>query len=63
LPTPAAATTSSRLTFSTPRIDWLRWAGIADVSAIRFHHPTLLGDYDDARAQAFEAARDLGKRL
>ncbi|MFI6602635.1 FMN-dependent NADH-azoreductase [Nonomuraea sp. NPDC050536] len=40
--------------------DWLRWAGIADVQEIR-HHPTLTGDYDEARKQADASARHIAR--
>jgi FMN-dependent NADH-azoreductase len=36
--------------------DWLQWAGIDDITAIRYH-PTLLGDADAAMAVALEDAR------
>lgn len=36
--------------------DWLRWAGIDDITEIRYH-PTLTGDADTAMATAREAAR------
>jgi FMN-dependent NADH-azoreductase len=36
--------------------DWLRWTGIDDITAIRYH-PTLLGDADAAMAVALDAAR------
>jgi FMN-dependent NADH-azoreductase len=36
--------------------DWLRWTGIDDITAIRYH-PTLLGDADAAMAAALDAAR------
>jgi FMN-dependent NADH-azoreductase len=42
--------------------DWLRWAGISDISEIRFH-PTLSGDYEAAREVAYSDARDLAKRF
>jgi FMN-dependent NADH-azoreductase len=42
--------------------DWLHWTGIEDVSEIRFH-PTLTGDGDQARREALDAAKDLGKRF
>lgn len=40
--------------------DWLRWAGITDVTAIR-HHPTVLGDVEDSRQTAMAAAREAAK--
>ena len=42
--------------------DWLRWTGIDDVTEIRFH-PTLTGDAEQARAEAFTAARDAARRF
>jgi FMN-dependent NADH-azoreductase len=36
--------------------DWLRWTGIDDITAIRYH-PTLLGDAEAAMAAALDAAR------
>jgi FMN-dependent NADH-azoreductase len=47
---------------STYFTDWLHWTGIEDVAEIRFH-PTLRGDYDEHRREAFDAAGDLGKRF
>ena len=47
---------------STFFTDWLHWTGIEDVSEVRFH-PTLTGDRDQARSEALDAARDLGKRF
>ncbi len=47
---------------STYFTDWLHWTGIEDVSEIRFH-PTLTGDWDQARREAILGARDLGKRF
>ncbi|XVV01386.1 FMN-dependent NADH-azoreductase [Actinosynnema sp. CA-248983] len=40
--------------------DWLRWAGITDITAIR-HHPTVLGDVEDSRQTAMAAAREAAK--
>ena len=40
--------------------DWLRWTGIADITAIRFH-PTLIGDAAQAVQDAKAAARDAAK--
>jgi FMN-dependent NADH-azoreductase len=45
---------------STYFTDWLRWAGLTDISEIRFH-PTLTGDYPDERRAADATARDLAK--
>jgi FMN-dependent NADH-azoreductase len=42
--------------------DWLRWAGITDISDIRYH-PTLTGDRDGLRAEAHAAARHTGRRF
>lgn len=42
--------------------DWLRWAGITDISEVRFH-PTLRGDWDSAREVALAEVRDLAKRF
>jgi FMN-dependent NADH-azoreductase len=42
--------------------DWLRWTGLTDISEIRFH-PTLTGDWDQARQQADAAARDIAKSM
>jgi FMN-dependent NADH-azoreductase len=36
--------------------DWLRWAGITDISEIRYH-PTLTGDAADALRSAHDQAR------
>lgn len=41
---------------------WLNWAGIDDVTAIRFH-PTLSGDAATARRIAHEDARDVAKNF
>lgn len=40
--------------------DWLAWAGIADVTEVRYH-PTLLGDLPQARLSAHAAAREAAK--
>lgn len=40
--------------------DWLRWTGLTDISEIRFH-PTLTGDYEEARRTADAQARDIAK--
>lgn len=42
--------------------DWLRWTGLTDVSEIRFH-PTLAGDWDQARQRADAVARDIAKGM
>jgi FMN-dependent NADH-azoreductase len=47
---------------STYFTDWLQWTGVEDVAEVRFH-PTLTGDWEQARREAIEAARDLGKRF
>jgi FMN-dependent NADH-azoreductase len=39
--------------------DWLQWAGIDDVTELRYH-PTLTGDLDAERAKAHAAAREAG---
>jgi FMN-dependent NADH-azoreductase len=41
---------------------WLNWAGIDDVTTIRFH-PTLTGDAAEARRIAHEDARDVAKNF
>ncbi|HEX8053738.1 MAG TPA: NAD(P)H-dependent oxidoreductase [Thermoleophilaceae bacterium] len=41
--------------------DWLRWTGITDITALRFH-PTLTGDADAGRRKVHEAAREAGRR-
>jgi FMN-dependent NADH-azoreductase len=40
--------------------DWLRWTGLTDISEIRFH-PTLTGDWDEARRAADAQAEDIAK--
>ncbi len=47
---------------STFFTSWLNWAGIDDVTAIRFH-PTLTGDAAEARRIAHEDARDVAKNF
>ena len=37
--------------------DWLRWTGIADIVAVRFH-PTLTGDVEAERERALAQARE-----
>jgi FMN-dependent NADH-azoreductase len=47
--------------FQSPYFDdWLHWAGLSDISEIRFH-PTLAGDYDMERRIADTRARDVAK--
>jgi FMN-dependent NADH-azoreductase len=41
--------------------DWLRWTGIDDIAAIRYH-PTLLGDAEAVMAAAQERARAVAVR-
>ena len=43
--------------------DWLRWAGITDVSEIQFRPNLATADADTARRFAHEQARDLAKRF
>jgi FMN-dependent NADH-azoreductase len=43
--------------------DWLRWAGITDVSTIQFRPGLVTADPDTGRRYAHEQARDLGKRF
>ena len=43
--------------------DWLRWAGIAEVSEVRFQPNLVTSDADAARAVAKSAARRLGSSL
>jgi FMN-dependent NADH-azoreductase len=45
---------------STYFSDWLRWAGLTDISEIR-SHPTLTGDREAIRAIAEATARDIAK--
>jgi FMN-dependent NADH-azoreductase len=40
--------------------DWLQWTGLTDISQVRFH-PTLTGDWDEARREADAIARDIAK--
>ena len=42
--------------------DWLRWAGITDITPIRYH-PTLNGSAEEARRRAHGAAREQGRRF
>jgi FMN-dependent NADH-azoreductase len=47
--------------FQSPYVlDWLRWAGVADVAEVEFR-PTFTADADTDRHAAHAAARDLGK--
>ena len=41
--------------------DWLRWAGIADVTGIEFRPDLATADADTGRRAAHAAARDAGK--
>ena len=41
--------------------DWLRWAGIDDVTGIEFRPNLATADADTARRAAHAAARDVGK--
>ncbi|GAA4601423.1 NAD(P)H-dependent oxidoreductase [Actinoallomurus liliacearum] len=41
--------------------DWLRWAGITDIEAVRFRPNLVTADADGARRAALAQARDLGK--
>lgn len=43
--------------------DWLRWAGITDVSEVHFRPNLATADADTARQVAHEQARDLAKRF
>lgn len=43
--------------------DWLRWAGITDVSEIQFRPNLATADAETPRRQAHEQARDLAKRF
>lgn len=43
--------------------DWLRWAGITDVSEIQFRPNLATADAGTPRRQAHEQARDLAKRF
>ncbi|MER7499457.1 NAD(P)H-dependent oxidoreductase [Nonomuraea pusilla] len=45
---------------STYFLDWLRWAGVADVQEIR-HHPTLTGSYEHERKRAEDRAREVAR--
>src|SRR4051812_31978516 len=43
--------------------DWLRWAGVADVSTVEFRPNLVTADADGARRLAHDQARDLAKRF
>ena len=43
--------------------DWLRWAGVSDVSEIQFRPNLATADAETPRRQAHEQARDLAKRF
>jgi len=43
--------------------DWLRWAGVADVSTVEFRPNLVTADAEGARRLAHEQARDLAKRF
>jgi FMN-dependent NADH-azoreductase len=43
--------------------DWLRWAGIDDVSEVRFQPNLVTADADGSRAAAIASARALGTRF
>jgi FMN-dependent NADH-azoreductase len=43
--------------------DWLRWAGVEDVTELRFQPNLVTVDADSARRAALAAARDAGQRL
>ena len=45
---------------STFFTNWLRWTGLTDIGEIRFH-PTLTGDWEEARCEADAHARDIAK--
>jgi FMN-dependent NADH-azoreductase len=45
---------------STYFADWLRWTGLDEITEIRFH-PTLTGDWDEARRTADSRAREVAK--
>lgn len=40
--------------------DWLRWTGIGDIATIRYH-PTLTGDREQARRDAFSQAIEVAR--
>ena len=41
--------------------DWLRWAGVTDITTIRFHPNLVTADADTGRQAAHAQARDAGK--
>jgi FMN-dependent NADH-azoreductase len=43
--------------------DWLRWAGVTDVSEIHFRPNLAVADAETPRRRAHEQARDLAKRF
>ena len=43
--------------------DWLRWAGVTDVSEIQFRPNLATADAETPRRQAHDQARDLAKRI
>jgi FMN-dependent NADH-azoreductase len=43
--------------------DWLRWAGIEDITELRFQPDLVTDDADGARDAALAAAREAGQRL
>ena len=48
--------------FQAPYLaDWLRWAGITDITEIAFRPNLVTDDADTARQSAHAAARDAGK--
>jgi FMN-dependent NADH-azoreductase len=50
--------------FQQPYLDdWLRWAGVSDISEIHFRPNVATADADTARRLAHDQARDLGKRF
>jgi FMN-dependent NADH-azoreductase len=42
---------------------WLRWAGISDITTIRFQPNLATADYDGARRAAHAQARDAGENF
>ena len=57
---PALAVAFGRDFQSTYFDDWLRWTGIDDITAVRYH-PTLTGDAAQAMHDALASARDAAK--
>ena len=41
--------------------DWLRWAGITDITTVRFQPNLVTADADPGRRAALAQARDAGK--